>query len=154
MPDRAPLTDPCNCPPNPSGDHTEECRQNGAMSDRIMEWHAERERIQAALAKGTDADGWNLSPEAMDNLRADLKEVTRTINRLSGELANPVEFATGYSYASEPLSGQGDTPKFAPVGMDEKGEVRVCCEACGSRNLDFDGHDIDKCKDCGHWRYR
>lgn len=46
------------------------------------------------------------------------------------------------------------TPKFAPVGMDEKGEVRVSCEKCGSTNLNFDGHDIDKCKDCGHWRYR
>lgn len=48
----------------------------------------------------------------------------------------------------------GDEPRFAPVSMDEHGNVRVCCENCGSLNLDFDGWDIDKCKDCGHWRYR
>jgi hypothetical protein len=34
------------------------------------------------------------------------------------------------------------------------GSVRVVCEACGSLNIDFCGHDIDKCCDCGHWRYR
>jgi ribosomal protein L37AE/L43A len=45
-------------------------------------------------------------------------------------------------------------PRFASVAMDEKGELYTCCEACGSRNLDYDGADIDKCRDCGHWRYR
>jgi hypothetical protein len=28
------------------------------------------------------------------------------------------------------------------------------CQKCGSRNLTLDGWDIDKCQDCGHWRYR
>lgn len=45
-------------------------------------------------------------------------------------------------------------PRFAPIAADENGDVRVCCENCGSFNLDFDGWDIDKCLDCGHWRYR
>jgi Zn finger protein HypA/HybF involved in hydrogenase expression len=35
-----------------------------------------------------------------------------------------------------------------PTGLD------VCCEKCGSTNLDLDGWDIDKCRECGHWRYR
>jgi hypothetical protein len=43
---------------------------------------------------------------------------------------------------------------FAPVALDEDGNPIVCCEKCGSVNLDFDGWDIDKCRDCGHWRYR
>lgn len=41
-------------------------------------------------------------------------------------------------------------PKFAPVAMDEKGELHTCCEACGGSNIEYDGHDIDKCRDCGH----
>lgn len=60
-----------------------------------MEWYAERDRLRAMLAKGTDDDGWPFSPERIDGLKADIKEVTRTINRLSGDLANPPEFATG-----------------------------------------------------------
>lgn len=28
-----PLGPECDCPPSPSGDHTEECRQTGAMAD-------------------------------------------------------------------------------------------------------------------------
>lgn len=45
-------------------------------------------------------------------------------------------------------------PPFAPVALDEEGNPHVICEMCGSRNLDYDGADIDKCRDCGHWRYR
>lgn len=44
--------------------------------------------------------------------------------------------------------------RTAPMAMDAEGKVRVICEACGSTNLSFDGADIDKCLDCGHWRYR
>jgi ribosomal protein L37AE/L43A len=43
---------------------------------------------------------------------------------------------------------------FAPVAVDEEGAPRVCCESCGSTNIELDGWDIDKCHDCGHWRYR
>lgn len=28
------------------------------------------------------------------------------------------------------------------------------CVECGSSNVNLDGWDIDKCQDCGHWRYR
>lgn len=28
------------------------------------------------------------------------------------------------------------------------------CRKCGSTNVNLDGWDIDKCGDCGHWRYR
>jgi len=45
-------------------------------------------------------------------------------------------------------------PPFAPVALDEDGQLHTCCEMCGGSNLDFDGADIDKCRDCGHWRYR
>lgn len=54
---------------------------------------------------------------------------------------------------SKPLP-QRNEPKFAPVAMDKDGNTFTCCEACGSRNLYYDGADIDKCRDCGHWRYR
>lgn len=53
-----------------------------------------------------------------------------------------------------PDKPERDEPKFAPVAVDEDGKPTVCCEACGSTNLEFDGWDIDKCRDCGHWRYR
>jgi hypothetical protein len=43
---------------------------------------------------------------------------------------------------------------FAPIALDEEGNPVVCCEKCGSVNLELDGWDIDKCRDCGHWRYR
>jgi DNA-directed RNA polymerase subunit RPC12/RpoP len=36
----------------------------------------------------------------------------------------------------------------------ERGFVAPLCDACGSANLELDGWDIDKCRDCGHWRYR
>lgn len=51
---------------------------------------------------------------------------------------------------------QDDRPgrRFAPIAVDEEGRTFVCCEMCGGRNIKFDGWDIDKCRDCGHWRYR
>ncbi len=45
-------------------------------------------------------------------------------------------------------------PKYAPLSLDESGRPVVTCEACGSDSLSLDGWDIDKCLDCGHWRYR
>lgn len=45
-------------------------------------------------------------------------------------------------------------PPFAPLAIDEDGKTTICCEACGSTNIELDGWDIDKCRDCGHWRYR
>ena len=47
-----------------------------------------------------------------------------------------------------------DEPPFAPVALDEDAEPVVVCEMCGSTNLAFEGDDIDKCRDCGHWRHR
>lgn len=70
------------------------------------------------------------------------------------------EHLSSWDTVSEPLqrsrgSGNGeDPPRFASVGMSEDGQVRVCCENCGSTNLELDGWDIDKCRGCGHWRYR
>jgi ribosomal protein L37AE/L43A len=55
---------------------------------------------------------------------------------------------------TQPCGSGGHEPPFAPMAMDEQGDVRVICEMCGSSNLNFDGADIDKCRDCGHWRYR
>ena len=57
---------------------------------------------------------------------------------------------------SEPTTSEPDDElmPFAPVALDEHGNPHVICEACSSSNLDFDGWDIDKCRDCGHWRYR
>lgn len=54
---------------------------------------------------------------------------------------------------------EGDVPVAVwiagdPTAILRDGSVRVVCEACGSLNVDFCGHDIDKCCDCGHWRYR
>ena len=51
-------------------------------------------------------------------------------------------------------SGSRGEPPFAPLVVDEEGKPQVCCEQCGSTDLDFDGWDIDKCRSCGHWRYR
>jgi ribosomal protein L37AE/L43A len=51
------------------------------------------------------------------------------------------------------VKGEGE-PTFAPLALDEHGKPVVVCEMCGSRNLELDGWDIDKCQDCGHWRYR
>lgn len=45
-------------------------------------------------------------------------------------------------------------PRFSAVAVDEKGNPIVCCEMCGSIDIELDGWDIDKCWDCGHWRYR
>lgn len=52
------------------------------------------------------------------------------------------------------MSRRSEDPPFAPVCVDENGDTTVCCEQCGSTNLELDGWDIDKCRDCGHWRYR
>ena len=53
-----------------------------------------------------------------------------------------------------PSESSNTEPPYAPVALTEDGKPVVCCEKCGSTNLDFDGADIDKCRDCGHWRYR
>lgn len=45
-------------------------------------------------------------------------------------------------------------PRFAPWAMGEDGKPVVICVMCGSTDLDLDGWDIDKCRACGHWRYR
>jgi DNA-directed RNA polymerase subunit RPC12/RpoP len=55
----------------------------------------------------------------------------------------------------DPVGGrEADKPPFAPMALDEDNKPVVVCEMCGSRNIDFCGWDIDKCLDCGHWRYR
>jgi hypothetical protein len=43
---------------------------------------------------------------------------------------------------------------FAPTAVDAEGNTATCCEMCGGQNIDYDGWDIDKCRDCGHWRHR
>jgi hypothetical protein len=60
-----------------------------------------------------------------------------------------VETALRAAYAVDfvhPEHGRGDDPASPPVPLK--------CEKCGSVNLELDGWDIDKCRDCGHWRYR
>lgn len=51
-------------------------------------------------------------------------------------------------------SSSDDQPPLATVSLDENGDPVVSCEKCGSTNLALDGWDIDKCRDCDHWRYR
>lgn len=48
----------------------------------------------------------------------------------------------------------GRPPLLHEHGCPWEGNATVCCEQCGSADLELDGWDIDKCRDCGHWRYR
>lgn len=67
--------------------HSDQIDFTERLKARREEWRGEQAKIVAAMRKGTDDDGWRLSPEAVDNLRLDLHECNLALQDINERLA-------------------------------------------------------------------